>query len=436
MSASGRQLTTKLVSDKGQTSLQVESAEVRVVDGTDKNLKVPLTAEPLRIGTSSACELQLTDPSVSSLHADIRIRGEGYAIRDLRSKNGIRIAGYRVDGAPLVDGMRIQLGETTLLIKTQDRPTLVPLAPSGRCGLLVAHSIAMRAFVARLRVLAESDVTILLEGETGTGKEVASQTAHELSARAGGPFVTVDCGAVPGPLLSAELFGVERGAFTDAHVSRPGLFEEADGGTIILDEIGELPLELQPVLLRVLESRTVRRIGGAGETHLDVRVIAATNRNLLHEVKRGRFRSDLYYRLAVAKLRIPPLRERPEDVGPLALDLAADAGVALSPELLAVIGGHEWTGNVRELRNFVARSVLGLDPVEHRAAVAAPEPIEPLSDARRRSVEDFERAYVERVFALAGNNVSRAAELAGVSRQFMTRLLARYRARAREQEPD
>jgi transcriptional regulator with PAS, ATPase and Fis domain len=431
MSTSGRQLTTKLVTDQGQTALQVESAEVRVVDGVDRKLRVALTAEPLRIGTSAACDLQLTDPSVSSLHAEIRIRGDGYTIRDLRSKNGIRIAGYRVDGAPLVDGMRIQLGQTTLLIKTQDRPVLLPLVPAGRCGRLVAHSIPMRAFVAQLRIVAESDATLLLEGETGTGKEMVAQTAHELSARAGGPFVTVDCGALAGQLLAAELFGVERGAFTDAHVSRAGLFEEAHGGTIFLDEIGELPLELQPVLLRVLETRSLRRVGGTHETQVDVRVIAATNRNLKHEVKQQRFRSDLYYRLAVAKLRIPPLRERREDIGPLALDLAAEASVALSPELLAVIGVHEWPGNVRELRNFVERSVLGLDEAK---AIVAPAPIVPLSEARRRTVEEFEKSYVERVLAAAGNNVSRAAELAGVSRQFMTRLLARYRG-TRDREP-
>jgi len=429
MSSSGRQLTTKLVTDNGQASLQVESAEVRVIDGVDRKLQVALTAEPLRIGTAPSCELQLHDPSVSSMHAEIRIRGDGYVIRDLRSKNGLRIAGYRVDGAPLVDGMRIQLGETTLLIKTSDRPILVPLAPAGRCGRLVAHSVAMRAFVARLRVLAESDVTLLLEGETGTGKEVVAHTAHELSARAGGPFVTVDCGAVPGPLLSAELFGVERGAFTDAQVSRAGLFEEADGGTIFLDEIGELPLELQPVLLRALETRTVRRIGGGPETRVDVRVVAATNRNPQHEVKQGRFRSHPHHRLAVAKLRIPPLRERADDIGPLALDLAAEAGVALTPELLAVISGHEWAGNVRELHNFIARSVLGLESLESPAGKPAATPMASLPDARRQAIEELERSYIDRVLALTGNNVSRAAEIAGVSRQFLTRLMAKYRPR-------
>ena len=422
---SGRALTTKVVAHQGQPMLQIDTAEVRVVDGPDKKKRVTLTAEPIRIGTSSSCELQLTDASVSAMHAEIVIRGDGYAIRDMRSKNGVRIAGYRVDGACLVDGMRIELGETTLLVKSTGRPTFVPLAEPGRCGRLVAYSLAMRAFVARLRVFAESDVTILLEGETGSGKEIAAQTVHELSPRAGGPFITFDCGAVPATLLASELFGVERGAYTDSVASRAGLFEEAHGGTIFLDEIGELPLDLQPMLLRVLEHRAVRRVGGRSDAQLDVRIITATNRNLEHEVKHNKFRSDLYYRLSVARLRVPPLRERAEDIAPLALDLAGDAGITISPELVALVTAHEWTGNVRELRNFIARSVVGSAAIESPSAVALP----PLPEARRRAIEDFERTYLERVLAMCDHNVSRAAEAAGVSRQFVTRLVAKYRGR-------
>jgi DNA-binding NtrC family response regulator len=407
--------------------LLVERAELRVVRGPDRGLRIPLALDSLVIGSAPDCQVVLHDATVSSRHAEIVLTARGYLVRDLGSKNGVLLGSWPIERAPLSDGLRLTLGGTVLAVHHLGGEDSYALGAPRELGQLVAHSVKMRAAVAELERLAATDVTVLVEGETGTGKELAAHALHAASPRAGGPFAVFDCAAQVPSLIAAELFGHERGAFTGADAARPGLLEEAEHGTLFLDEIGELPLELQPVLLRVLESRTSRRVGGTAERRHDVRVVAATHRNLAEEVRAGGFRQDLYYRLAAARVRLPPLRERPEDIPLLAGLFAAEAGARLSPELLAVLAAHDWPGNVRELHHAVTRAAIDPD-----GAVLAPAldpdapPLEPLPIARRAAGERFERDYLERALALAGGSVSRAAELAGVSRQMMTRLLARH----------
>jgi two-component system response regulator GlrR len=425
----------------GPGRLELEAAELRVVGGPDKGTRVPLGPDGLTIGTAGDCGLVLHDPTVSARHAEVLIEPRGFVLRDLGSKNGVLLGGWPVDRAPLCDRMQLRLGRTTLAVRALGSRHSIALVSPGEPGGLVAHSIKMRAAVAQLAQLAASEITVLLEGETGVGKEVAARAVHGWSPRARGPLCVLDCGAVAPTLLAAELFGHERGAFTGADGGRAGLFEESDGGTLFCDEIGELGLDVQPLLLRAIESKTVRRLGSVQDRRCDVRVVAATNRNLEEEVRAGRFRKDLYYRLAVGRVRLPALRERPEDLPFLARTFAAELGAALSPELLAVLSSYGWPGNVRELRNVMAR--LAVQPTslgELLPAATASDPLfdgaklRPLSEARSQANDDFERRYVMEALERAGGTISEAAELAGVSRQLFTKLVAKHQLRLRDRE--
>jgi DNA-binding NtrC family response regulator len=429
------------VFETGPGRLEIDAAELHVTAGPDKGLRFPLGADSLVIGSAPECELVLHDPTVSSRHAEIVAGRHGYAVRDLGSKNGVLLGQFPVERAPLADRMQLRLGQSTLTVRAFGRRHSIALQRPGRFGGLVAHSVKMRAVVALLEQLAPADATVLIEGETGTGKEVAAQALHEAGARAGRPFVVFDCGSVHRSLVADELFGHEAGAFSGAHEARAGLFEEAERGTLFLDEVGELPLDVQPGLLRLIEARSARRVGASHEVARDVRVVAATNRNLAEEVRAGRFRQDLYFRLAVVRLRLPPLRERPEDLPLLAHAFAAELGATLSPEMLALFAAYDWPGNVRELRNVVARLAVApdeaLELTPRRGARADPtivdarDALRPLSDARRLVVDEFEKRYLAEALERSGGNVSRAAELAGASRQLITRLCARHGLRGR-----
>ena len=420
----------------GPGRLEIDAAEIAVTHGPDRGLAIPLGVHPLSIGTDGDCDLVLHDRTVSSRHAEIRIGPRGYVVRDLGSKNGLRIGAVAIERAPLCDGTRLHLGSTELTVRALGGRHSIALASPGDFGGLAAQSVAMRALVAELAQLANADTTVLIEGETGTGKEVAAQALHENSVRERGPFVVLDCGAVPRPLLAAELFGHERGAFSGAMEARKGLLEQADGGTLFLDEITELPLEAQPILLRALDAKTVRRIGG-NAANFDVRIIASTSRNLAEEVRAHRFREDLYFRLAVARVRLPPLRERREDIPALAHAFARECGIALPPELLALMTSYDWPGNVRELRNAVARATIRQDPESVLEAAGRPNDafrggLSDLPEARRQAIEAFEREYVREAIGRAGGSISRAAQLAGVSRQMFTRLCEKHGLRVRD----
>ena len=304
---------------------------------------------------------------------------------------------------------------------------------------MTGHSPVMREAFALLELAAASDATVLLEGETGTGKEIAAESIHRLSARGEGPFVVIDCGSIPAALLESELFGHERGAFTGAVSARMGAFEAANGGTIFLDEVGELSIDLQPKLLRVLERRQIKRLGQPQYTPIDVRVIAATNRNLRTEVNRHRFRSDLYYRLAVIEVRLPPLRARVEDIPALATDLLSSMGVDKSPdrdflhspEFLAELKRHSWPGNVRELRNYLERCLAlhQYSPFQRQDTVDETPQVDvdqPLRAGREAWTRAFERKYLEEILRRSDNNVTAAARAAGVDRIYFYRLLWRH----------
>ncbi|MBI2897753.1 MAG: sigma 54-dependent Fis family transcriptional regulator [Deltaproteobacteria bacterium] len=438
----GRMATAVVAGESGAQKLVLEKARLKVVAGPDKGKELTIEALPCHIGTHEDNDLQLSDPTVSAHHAAVDLgMPHGFRIRDLGSTNGIVIDRYRVYDAVLAPGMLIRLGATEIKVIPSKERREVQLSARDHFGSLVGASVKMRELYATLERLAGTDSTLLIEGETGTGKELAAESVHAASRRSAGPFVVFDCGAAPPTLLEAELFGNERGAFTGAVTARAGLFEEADGGTIFLDEIGELDLQLQPKLLRVLERREVRRIGASKTQQVDVRVIAATNRSIEAETRAGRFREDLLYRLAVVRVRMPPLRERREDIPMLVESLLermspGRPAPALPYGTLELLTAHSWPGNVRELRNVVERLIAMPEslPFEKEVPLASTGDVtqlsaHPLPEARRRAMESFERAYVIEVLGRCNGNVTRAAQDAGVSRQFLTRLIARYRLR-------
>jgi DNA-binding NtrC family response regulator len=307
------------------------------------------------IGSSTASDVVINDATVSRVHAVLEPKADGMVVRDLDSLNGTFVDGARVTEAAVRASAEIRLGATALDIDFESGPVEpVEVWSEGRFHLLVGHSLPMRELYAVLARAATSRASVLIQGETGTGKELVARSIHMASPQADGPFVVVDCGALPENLLDAELFGHAKGAFTGAVGARAGAIETAIGGTVFLDEIGELPLTMQPKLLRVLEQRTVRRIGATEHRVVDVRIVTATHRNLLEMVARGEFREDLYFRLCVIPVTVPPLRERREDIELLVRHFAGDGPV--SDTLLHSLIEMQWRGNVRELRNYFERA--------------------------------------------------------------------------------
>ncbi len=402
----------------------------------------------LRVGSGSAVDLHLDDPSVSRLHFEIEATSLGYRLRDLGSRNGTFVNGCRAVEVFLEQGSRIVAGRTDLRFELLREDAIVPASPDGRFGPLVGHSTAMRELFAVLERAAPTDATVLIEGESGTGKELAAQAVHLHSRRAGKPFVVFDCAAVPHGLVESALFGHEKGAFTGASNRHVGAFEEADGGTLFLDELGELAPDLQPKLLRALETHTFRRVGGTATLRSDARIVAATNRDLALEMNAGTFREDLYYRLAVVHVRIPPLRERPSDIRPIVRHLltklcrsADDAeGVfqGLSEETWSRLERHPYRGNVRELRNLVERGLAlsddGTPLLEPTATHASPAaspygaelPIDldrPLMEQKAELVARFERCYLTAILEQHDGNISQAARAAGLDRMYFKQLL-------------
>jgi DNA-binding NtrC family response regulator len=442
------------------SSMQVRRCRLVVVSGPDTGAKAEVESTWIRVGAHHGCDLVLSDRLISGHHFEILLDETGYRLRDLESTNGTYIGGHRVRDVYLNPGTVIYAGESRLRFEPLDQSVTVELSSRDRFGEMVGGSVAMRALYARLERIAPTDASVLITGETGSGKELVAEAIHQSSPRAGGPFVVVDCGSIPDNLIASELFGHERGAFTGAVSSYAGAFERAHGGTVFLDEIGELPLELQPNLLGVVERRQVRRLGGTRSIPLDLRVVAATNRDLASEMNRGTFRSDLYYRLAVVQVRVPPLRERPEDISLLAehfLELLAAGGAPvprLSRETMDSLRQHRFPGNVRELRNLIERSVI-LAEAEAEAVItvepedpAAPVPAElageapaqaagkavvrvevddsmPYRIAKQRLMHEFDARYLRQLLRRHGGNVSRAARAAGLDRMTVHKMLQR-----------
>jgi len=416
--------------------LLIERFRLRVLSGPDAGAEHVSGGDSVTVGTHPSCDLRLSDTSMSRFHFQIRIDAGGAELRDLESKNGTRIGDVGILHARLERPTTIVAGRTEIGFERIAEHVEVPVSPRTSFGDLVGTSLRMRSLFAKLEKVAPSDSTILLQGETGTGKELVAEAIHAASARCEGPFHIVDCAALPRHLMEEELFGHVKGAYTGASSSRPGAMEAAHGGTVFLDEIGELDTELQPKLLRVLEQRTIQRVGETDRRPIDVRVIAATSRNLSVEVNNKRFRPDLYYRLGVVRLDIPPLRERLDDLPVLIRALLEQMGrlrdpvaqMLLAPDYVRSLAAHAWPGNVRELRNTLERCVvLGEPTLAVQGEVEAPlvDPHLPLRAARERWSSYYERRYLEALLALHEDNVSAAARAAGVDRGHFYRLLRR-----------
>jgi transcriptional regulator with PAS, ATPase and Fis domain len=434
---------TQIVSEEDEV-FRVRAAVLVVREGPDAGTSIRVEVPNFVVGTGPLADLRLTDPTVSREHLRLTLAPEGVRVRDDVSRNGTFVGTTRVRDVVFTASSTLTIGATTLAIQLDTDTTELPVSSSVQFGDAIGVSPAMRHLFALLERAAKSDVTIVLEGESGVGKEVLARGIHATSARARGPFVPINCGAFAANLIESELFGHERGAFTGAHTNRRGLFEEANGGTLFLDEIGELPLDLQPKLLRVLEEREVRPLGSRVVKHVDVRIVAATNRHLADAVEGGTFRRDLFYRLAVALVTIPPLRDRPEDIEPIARAFLerVDPDAELSAEFSAMLRSYSWPGNVRELRNVIDRfAVFGeadrdtLFPPSGTSVpvTAAGEDLStlPFHEARRIAMDRFERAYFPKVLERADGVVTRAAQLAEVARPSFYRMLERIRGETR-----
>ncbi len=396
------------------------------------------------VGQSPSCDLRLDDRRVSRRHLALEVVGDRLRVVDLASTNGTRVTGVAIERALLTGGERIELGDSVLLVERLGASGAPP-PPAHGFGRTLGGSPAMRRLYPLAERLARSNVSIVIEGETGTGKEVLAESLHEEGPRAAGPFVVFDCTAVAPTLVESALFGHERGSFTGATETRHGVFEEAHGGTLLIDEIGDLPLPLQAKLLRALERSEVRRVGSNKWIKVDVRVMSATRRDLDAEVAAGRFRDDLYFRLAVARIELPPLRQRQGDVALLAEHFWSRLGGRgpLPADWLERLEAYDWPGNIRELHNAVARRVaLGAIDVPEaptdEAAAAIPEGDAlgrilaldlPLPRARELAVQELERRYLTRVLERHGGSVAKAAAASGIARRYFQLLRARQRKR-------
>ncbi len=419
------------------------------------------------IGAMEDNDLVVSDDTVSRYHCKIVQEDNAYLLVDLGSTNGTFINRVRIREGYLKPGCTIGLGTTEVKFHSaEERVEIVP-SRKERLGGLVGRHVKMRELYAVLEKIAPTATTVVIEGETGTGKEVVAQTIHQLSPRSAGPMMVFDCGAVPDNLIESELFGHEKGSFTGAVMTRQGLFEMAHGGTLFLDELGELPLDLQPKLLRALEQREIRRVGGNRPIKVDVRIVAATNRNLEEEVKRGRFRQDLFYRLSVVRVFLPPLRDRMEDIPPLVKHFLTEGGYNRRPDGGAKVTGvsrgavdlltaYRWPGNVRELANTIERAVSFAEndliepadlpenvrgelavPRGESAALSVPHGAAggnqssadaegTFKDAKERWVSSFEKDYIVALLKKNKGNISHAAREADIDRKYFRKLMRKY----------
>jgi two-component system nitrogen regulation response regulator GlnG len=410
----------------------------------------------VRIGRDANNEVVIDDPFVSRHHLEIRVFPHGVEVADLDTKNGTHFQGARIRELPVNSEATLVLGKNiTVRIRVTD-----DARPKGDTDEFVGVSPGMQKLRSAVQRVAPTSLTVLIEGETGTGKEVVARSIHQRSTRANKPFVVFDCAAVSPTLIASELFGHTKGAYTGATGSSEGAFRRAHGGTLFLDELGELPLDLQPALLRALEARQVKPVGGEAYVPVDVRIIAATNRSLETEVESGRFRKDLLFRLAVTRVKTPPLRARTEDIPVLAKHFAGALGATLSTQVLAQLEAREWPGNVRELRNCVERAVMlaggpgvlvaqldddedfdDLDADEPEPpGTAAPATIPPgglsvanlattelpFQDAKQIAVDAFEKEYLLKLFTESNYNLSEAARRSGVHRRYLRELYKKH----------
>ena len=441
---------TRIRREATPATVNLRRCKLVVIKGTQRGTEFVITGDLFRVGKAAENDLALDDETVSRIHFEIVRDAKGYLVRDLKSTNGTFLDGAEVKEAYLRAGSVIRIGSSELKFTPfEERIEILP-SEKEQLGEMVGRSPAMREIFGLVERIAPTDATVLIEGETGTGKDMIARTLHQLSRRAVHPFIVVDCGAVAGTLIESELFGHEKGAFTGAVTARQGAFELASGGTVFLDELGELSLDLQPKLLRVLEQRELRRVGGTKTIKVDLRVIAATRKDLRSEVEKGKFREDLFFRLNVVPMTAPPLRERREDI-PLLIDTMlaklGPAGAQLSEQTRAALMGHDWPGNVRELRNVIERALLlGADPGMLVAPLGPPEvaksaqlrdsiefePAVSFRETKEKWNELFERRYLTWLIKRAEGNISKAARDADMDRKYLHKLLRKYGISATE----
>jgi len=423
----------------GKTAVRAWTA--RIVSGPDAGQEVSLGSRAVLVGADKTCDLVLSDPKVSRQHVEIQGRPDGIHVKDLGSTNGTTWQASRVSEAVVPVGSSIEVGNTKIQFTAAAAPILPP-SQRRQFGGLVGSSAVMRELFAVLEMASPTDATVLIQGESGTGKEIAARAIHDHSKRAAKAFVVLDGSATNEQLIESQLFGHKKGAFTGAVSDRKGAFLEADGGTLFIDELGELPLSLQAKLLRALEQREVVPVGSDQPERADVRIVAATHRDLFQMVEEKAFRFDLFHRLAVVHITMPSLREHLEDLADLIAHLYTARGMTaknLEGENLAALAAHSWPGNVRELRNVLDRA-WALSPESedfsslrmwlHQSADSpALEVVDvnlPFKEAKERWVERFERRYLSAVFSSHAENITHAAEHAGIGRRHFRELLLKH----------
>jgi len=470
---------TTLFEGEWATTRQLQKGKLVVVAGADQGKELEIAKSRVTGGRSFISDLVVADKAVSGTHFEVAARDDGYRLRDLNSRNGVYVGDLRIREVFLRPGTVFRIGHTSIQFQSLQEVVEIELSKQDRFDAMLGASPAMREIFAQLEKVGPSDLTCLITGETGTGKEMVARALHNASGRR--PFVVLDCGSIPRELIESTLFGHEKGSFTGAVAQQIGCFEQAHGGTILLDEIGELDLGLQPKLLRVLEQREIKRVGGDRAHKIDVRVLAATHRDLREEVNRGGFREDLYFRLSVVHIELPPMRERRDDIPGLANQFLREVGdrrgmaMSWSPDAMAALVSHSWPGNVRELRNVVERAAaLGEGPVITRADLAfgrelgpsvvvahdlaqagvqaaqraaarlggvelpppqaGPATFDPallvaghgFKGAKQAVVDAFEVAYLAALMARNGGNITRSAQEAGLTRYHLRELLKRH----------
>lgn len=446
------EITRTVFLDSGDQKLELQKYTLSVKEGKNLGLTVEAKGRRVGVGASPDNDLSLDDTAVSRFHAQIEVDERGYKLIDKDSKNGTYVNGLRIGEVYLDNGTVFRVGDSYIEFRTTGEEVEVRFSGKDRFGSLLGKSLVMREIFAMLERVSHTDATVLIEGESGTGKELVAEAIHMNSPRKDGPFIVVDCSAIARDIIESELFGHVKGAFTGATGTRKGAFEAATGGTLFLDELGELPIDLQPKLLRALEKREVKPVGSNETIKIDARIVAATNRNLLHEVKESNFREDLYYRFAVIRVELPPLRERTEDIPLLvehfltaATKMAGRGDIDISYKTMEKLKRHKWPGNVRELKNFVERAVLLAqgDQLETRylSGQQVPDEVQetdfgavpmaqfaldenlPFKDAKNRMIEEFELAYWKGLLERTAGNVSKAARIAGVHRKSVEYIL-------------
>jgi transcriptional regulator with GAF, ATPase, and Fis domain len=427
--------------------LRVQKYKLLIVSGPHQGEEVVINSDNFSIGAGSQNDLILEDASVSRKHCEIQQTPEGFLIRDLNSTNGTIIHGVRICEAYLGEGTELQVGNTKLIFCPLQEMAEYPLSSRESFGQLVGRSIAMRKVFHIAETYAPTDASILIEGETGTGKEILAEAIHAHSRRKGKPFSIIDCGSLASGVIESELFGHVKGAFTGAAMDRTGVFEHANGGTVFLDEIGELGLDLQPKLLRVLEKKGIRRLGSNVVKTIDVRIITATNRKIEKEVNSGRFREDLFYRLSTVKIVLPPLRKRKEDIPLLTRHFLTQLFGGTQWEsmidfqkTMTLFYNYDWPGNVREIRNLLEMAFHGrrdrIDPgaclyltrMREFESSSAPRygADQPFKSAKQDLIGRFEKDYVRGLLEKSNWNISRAAREAQIERAYLQRLIKKH----------